>query len=46
MHLFLILLALTVFIGVLGFGFRWYYSEAQIKRRDGRSRILGPYKRW
>lgn len=46
MNLVILLLALTFLIGMLGFGARWYFSEAQVKRREIQSRILGQYKRW
>jgi len=46
MHLVILLLALTFLIGFLGFGARWYFSDAQVKRREEQRRILGPYKRW
>jgi len=46
MLLVLVLLALTFIVGFLGLGLRWYYSEPQIKRREGQRRILGQYKRW
>jgi len=40
------LLALMLLIGFTGLGLRWFYSDAQIKRRDDQRRILGQYKRW
>lgn len=46
MHLVMMLVALTLLIGFLGLGARWYFSEAQVKRREVQSRILGQYKRW
>lgn len=46
MHLIIMLLALTVLIGILGFGVRQYFSAAQVKHREGQRRILGQYKRW
>lgn len=46
MHVFSILLALIFVVGFAGCSLRWYYSEAQIKRREGRRKVLGPYRRW
>jgi len=46
MHWYSILLALTFLVGFAGCYLRWYYSEPQIRRRDERRRVLGPYRRW
>lgn len=46
MHVFSILLALIFLVGLAGCGLRWYYSEPQIKRREERRKVLGPYRRW